>query len=256
MYATQRIAKIKELLLQNKIVNVTTLTEVLRVSDVTVRKDLDKLATEGFLAKIHGGAVLLENEVNKTSEPVSIPNPSTKELVARTAISLIDPKDAIFIGPGTTCYMMHSFLKKMPEVTVVTNNVSLSLEINRYVKKVFVLSGELCELRGLYHTQPYNSESGLEGFFVNKAFISCEGVDLEGGIAYSGILDYSFLKMIPQLCKQTHLMVERNKFNKIDLYSIGDISTISCVITDDCDDPRYHAYLAKNKIKFVIANQI
>ena len=255
VFATQRQEKIREVLLHDKIVDVSTLTELLNVSDVTVRKDLDKLAEEGFLAKIHGGAVLVENEAGRNQDIVNIPDYAAKKAIAKTAMSIVEARDAIFVGPGSTCYLMHSFFKNMPEITVVTNNVSLALEIHGYVKKVFLLGGEVRHLRGLHHNQPHDPEASLSGFFVNKAFFSAEGFDLQAGVAYSEILDYNLIKVIVRLCKSTYLMVDNGKFNKVDLYSIGDISLINCVITDNCEDKRYQKYLFENNTKFVFAYQ-
>ena len=71
MFASQRINLIKQILLDEKQVNITSLALRLNVSDVTVRKDLDVLEKEGFLKKVHGGAILTEDETQNPIEFVS-----------------------------------------------------------------------------------------------------------------------------------------------------------------------------------------
>ena len=58
MLATERVRRIREMLLEYKHVDINTLCSLLSVSMATVRRDLEKLEMEGFLNKVHGGAVL------------------------------------------------------------------------------------------------------------------------------------------------------------------------------------------------------
>lgn len=69
MLVAERLKKIKEILLQKKHVDVATLAELLNVSEVTIRRDLDKLESEGFLIKTYGGAILKE-EATKLLSPI------------------------------------------------------------------------------------------------------------------------------------------------------------------------------------------
>ncbi|MCG8573152.1 MAG: DeoR family transcriptional regulator [Spirochaetes bacterium] len=64
MFTLQRIEKIKEILREKKQIDVQSLSRILKVSDVTVRKYLDKLKEEGFITKTHGGAVLIDDKKN------------------------------------------------------------------------------------------------------------------------------------------------------------------------------------------------
>ena len=68
MFPAQRIALLKKIVSEQKSVDVATLCSHLQVSDVTVRKYLDKLEQEGFLIKMHGGAMLAENEADENQE--------------------------------------------------------------------------------------------------------------------------------------------------------------------------------------------
>jgi DeoR/GlpR family transcriptional regulator of sugar metabolism len=58
MFAIERIKIIKDYLNKDKHVSVAKLSSLLNVTEVTIRRDLEKLESEGFLKRAHGGAVL------------------------------------------------------------------------------------------------------------------------------------------------------------------------------------------------------
>ena len=60
MFAAARLEKIRELITQTKSIEISVLVDLLSVSEATIRRDLEKLEQEGFLYRIHGGAVLTE----------------------------------------------------------------------------------------------------------------------------------------------------------------------------------------------------
>ena len=101
MFAAERIKRVKEILLEYKHVDINTLCTLLSCSIATVRRDLDKLESEGFLIKAYGGAIL--NETNTQQIVLSEaddPYIKDKQHVAEIAVSLISDGDIIFFGPG------------------------------------------------------------------------------------------------------------------------------------------------------------
>ena len=60
MFKAARHEKIKEILLNQKQINVQTLSSWLNVSPVTIRSDFEELEKQGFLVRTHGGAILKE----------------------------------------------------------------------------------------------------------------------------------------------------------------------------------------------------
>ena len=103
MFAVQRANIIKEYLLEKKQVEVTTLSKLLNVSEVTIRRDLEKLEKEGFLIRTHGGAVLNEQETPDIPDIIDITLDEDMiedyEGIANIAAHMVDNGDII-------CYLM------------------------------------------------------------------------------------------------------------------------------------------------------
>src|SRR5207248_6742053 len=109
-------------------VRVSDLTELLAVSEMTVRRDLDTLAADGLLEKVHGGATLRGHlsADEPGFEAKSHRQLKEKEAIAREASLLVEPGQSIGITAGTTTWRLAHHLARMPELTVVTNSIQVA----------------------------------------------------------------------------------------------------------------------------------
>ena len=100
----------------------------LRVSDMTVRRDIDVLAARGLVKKVYGGATIRPQGTSEEPgfEEKSSREPAAKELIAAAAAGLIQPKATIAVSAGTTTYAAAAHLARIPQLTVVTNSVRVA----------------------------------------------------------------------------------------------------------------------------------
>ena len=114
-------------------VRVSDLTELLSVSEMTVRRDLDSLAASGFVEKVHGGATAHRRlsadepgfEVNSHRQLAE------KESIARAAAELVRPGQAIGLTAGTTTWRLAHHILGVPDLTVVTNSIAVANVLHR-----------------------------------------------------------------------------------------------------------------------------
>src|SRR5918911_2689903 len=125
MLAGQRQRLILEEVRRRGAVRVSELTELLAVSDMTIRRDLDVLASSGLVDKVHGGATVPGRP--STDEPgfeaKSHRQLEEKEAIARAAAKLVKPRDAVALTAGTTTWRLAHPLHGVPDLTVVTNSI-------------------------------------------------------------------------------------------------------------------------------------
>lgn len=128
LLAEQRRALILDEVRRRGGVRVNELTRKLGVSDMTVRRDLDALARQGVLEKVHGGAVpVVEASTHEPGfEAKSGLELTAKEDIARAAAELVAPGTAIALSGGTTTYALAHHLLEVPDLTVVTNSVRVA----------------------------------------------------------------------------------------------------------------------------------
>ena len=251
MFAAQRIEIIKDFLIKNKTADISTLTSILNVSDVTVRKDLDKLEKEKFLMKIHGGAVLCETDDQETANRIEISNHTAKLKIAELALTLIEEEDSIFIGPGSTCYIFSQNLKKIRSLSVVTNNIAVSNEIMTSIKRTYLLGGELKDTNGTPYTSDASSFENLNKLFVNKAFISIDGLDLHAGLTCDTLNKANLISSISGISKTLIVLADNEKFDRIGMYQAAPLERVSCVVTNRCDLDNYKTAFFERNIKLL-----
>ena len=126
-------------------VRVGDLTDLLSVSEMTVRRDLDSLAASGMVEKVHGGATA--NRRLSADEPgfeaKSHRQLAEKEAIARTAAELVRPGQAIALAAGTTTWRLAHHLLGVPDLTVVTNSIPVANVLNHEPRPdlIVVLTG-------------------------------------------------------------------------------------------------------------------
>ncbi len=258
MFQAQRIETLKNILLEKKSVDVSTLTSALDVSDVTVRKYLDILEAEGFLKKMHGGAILAEayDDQDNFDDEETILEFQAKEQIAELAMTCIEDGDSIFLGPGTTCYLLSKKLGSFKNITVVTNNVNALEHIAPVVRTLYFIGGEIVCRDGLMYSYGQKAINQLDGIFVQKAFISVAGVDLFAGLTINDIRQVEIFHKVESISRQQIVLADHNKFNKIGLHHIMPIDKIKIYISNEKLDSEYKKYFYENDIKILTSYDI
>ncbi len=180
--AEERRRIIVELVDRRANTTVQYLCDYFNVSSATIRNDLRDLEEEGALQRTHGGAVSIKK--NRFDLPYSdrlVEHREEKQAIGRYAASFIKPFDKIAIDTGTTTRELAMALTEIENITVVTNDLEVAYFLN-YNSKANVF------LTGGFLRKGFNSISGdtaintLENVYVDKAFISVEGIDIEKGL--------------------------------------------------------------------------
>jgi len=147
MFASERLGIIKGLLIDKKHINVSDLSSMLNVSEVTIRRDLEKLENEDFLTRTHGGAVI--NTVNTSEEENYIDNnedPYLRERmeISEIAVHMIEDNDVILLTPGLTNLCIARKIINKKNITVLTNdlNIAAVLSSNPSIK-IIIPGGDL-----------------------------------------------------------------------------------------------------------------
>ena len=99
----KRQSQILDLLNENKKVEVTKLSELLQVSQVTIRKDLDALESSGMLIRAHGYAVLNDSDDINTRMAYHY---ASKQRIAKQAVQSIEDGETIMIESGSCCALV------------------------------------------------------------------------------------------------------------------------------------------------------
>ena len=125
MLAEQRIEMILSALAERRALSVTDICQLTGASEATIRRDLNMLDEQRKLRKVHGGAVLVEDEFRIAEPAMEIKRQlytEEKRRIARYAASLVRDDDVVFLDAGTTVLEMANYLRQS-HALFITNNM-------------------------------------------------------------------------------------------------------------------------------------
>jgi DeoR/GlpR family transcriptional regulator of sugar metabolism len=251
-FLAERLDRIREILLERKSVDVGTLCKILDVSDVTIRKDLERLEEEKFLKKIHGGAVLAEGVDERYFQGSDLfPYYDEKVRIAEEAVGLIGKFDNIFIGPGTSCYLFAKMLFGHNNVRVITNNINTLSILYNAVKQVTVIGGQIGHRDQMMFSSGFDGLHDLDGIFLNKAIVTYNGVDPVGGFTLDEKVLVEIYEKIFSISREVIVLASTNKLNHHSMFRSADLSRADYFITTATMDADLKEGLEKGQVRII-----
>lgn len=241
------LAQLKE---QGKVI-VADLSRKYDVTEETIRRDLEKLERDGFAERTYGGAVLKENE--KEDLPFLVrkrTNVEAKKRIASTISEMIEDGDRIMLDASTTALFVAKQIRHKKNITVITNSIEILLELTD-VKgwKVLSTGGSLrTEALALFG---YQAERMVDDFYVDKAIISCKGVDYHKGCMDSNELEAGIKKQMLGAAATKILAVDSAKFGKASFTKIVDFAGVDMIVTDHIMNEEWNERMQDCNVKVI-----
>lgn len=232
MTLAERHNAILELLKQRGTVPVSDLAEILRVSSVTIRKDLTLLEEKKLLYRTHGSAILINPYINDrhVSEKEKL-NTEEKKAIGKMASTLIAPDDTIIIASGTTMFFLAHQIVPEDHLTVITSSITVTSILARYKNIDIIQLGGLVRNSSVSVVSEY-AEKMLEDFSCSKLFIGVDGIDLDYGLTTTNLLEASLNKSMIKAAQKTIVLTDSSKFGRRGFGKICGLDTIDQIITD------------------------
>lgn len=255
MFAAERRQLVLELVRNQGAVSLRELAAAVRASDVTVRRDLRHLESEGLLSRRHGGAVAA-GPVMAAPEPTHTEKgrqaADEKAAIAATAMELVSDGDAVVLGTGTTIQALASRLAVFAELTVVTNSllVAQSLAGSRHVEVVLVGGA----VRGsILATIGPAAEQMLAGMRVTTAFVSGDGLSSARGLSTPNISVASMDRALVATATRVAVLADHTKLGVDSVVRTVPPERIDDLYTDDEADRDELARFAELGVRVHVA---
>lgn len=257
MNMSKRHRFILDCLRESDYVDVPYLTDVLNVSEMTIRRDLARLEDEKLLLRVYGGARKMPPHIYEESlDNRLLENHAEKEAIAKYAASLVEDGDVIAMDASSTVFFMVDYLQDK-NITVITNNMSVVLGFSRSKTVDVIMLGGLLKKSSMY-TYGYDVLNTLEKYNSNKAFISSTSLDVKHGLMNVNIHESETKKAIINWADETYLLVDTSKFGKISYYNVTNLKNLDCIITNSGDFNQHTLgifnYCKNNNIKLHICD--
>ena len=232
-------------------VRVNELTRRLNVSDMTVRRDLDALARQGMVEKVHGGAVPVTEA--STHEPgfeaKSTLEPTAKEDIARAAAAMVAPGSAVALSGGTTTFALAHQLLDIPDLTVVTNSVRVADVFHTAQRAAAgpagsqLRSGGPCPgpatvvLTGGVRT-PSDSlvgpvaDQAIRSLHFDVLFLGVHGISVEAGLSTPNLAEAETNRHFVRSARRVVVVADHTKWGTVGLSSFASLDQVDALVTD------------------------
>jgi len=253
MLANQRRDKIIEMLNEDGTVKVSVLSQVFKVSEVTIRQDLEKLEQEGLIEREHGGAFLknLGQQVRDFAL-ANLINLDKKERIGKKAAEFIENGDTIILDSGTTTTEIARNIVDRRNLTVITNSINIVMILGSNPSINVILTGGEFKAPTLSLTGQKAADF-FNGLHVDKLFLATAGISLKSGLTYPSLSDIAVKKAMIDSAETVYLVADSTKIGKGSLASLGALSLIHYLITDSEITEKDKEIFIQNEIDFIIA---
>lgn len=234
-------------------VSIQELSDLMKVSGVTIRKDLKLLEEKHLLFRTRGGGSInnpytIERPINEKE----LINAAEKQKIARAALSLVGDSDSIMIGSGTTVFELARALHPNKHLTVITPAAKVTLELsNRPNVEVLQLGGIVRQnsssVAGSY------AERILADISCGVLFLGVDGIDLDFGFTITNIAEASLNQKMIECSQILVILADSTKFGRRGLGKICNFDQVEYVVTDDKVHPTTVQVLEERGIKVIVA---
>jgi DeoR/GlpR family transcriptional regulator of sugar metabolism len=246
--AGQRQQEILNAVNHSGAVRVSDLARSLGVSGATIRHDLESLAAQGLLAKVHGGATRLGgNPVEELGFAASARlRRREKEAIGARAAALIQPGSAIAVSAGTTTWSAARHLATIPGLTIVTNSVPVCEVLNRAAgldHTVILTGGTRTPSDALAGSV---AVAAIRSMHFDVLLLGVHGMTERTGFTTPNLLEAETNRAMVAASQKLIVLADHTKWERIGVSTIAALSDADIVITDASLDPAAAATLARH----------
>lgn len=254
MFQIERLEKIRTILQEKGSADVIWLSASLKVSEVTIRRDLEKLEAEGFLKRTYGGAVLAHQPAGQPAQaekaqtgfmPRALSQNSRR--LGEMCLGLIENHDIIFLADCDANIALAEKLDKKNGVVVFTNSLAVLWAMRESKRNRIALTGGEVNLE----TKLMTLESVNVPFpdiRINKAFFQFTGADFEQGLSVNIRTEAMLYRELKSKSRQMVGIMEGSAFDKAGLIKLGELTEIDVLVADGDIPKNYKEVFYQNGV--------
>ncbi|NQT23810.1 DeoR/GlpR transcriptional regulator [candidate division KSB1 bacterium] len=233
-------------------VGVQELSDLFKVSSVTIRNDLTFLENKNLLYRTRGGAIkqtkvaidlALSEKAKKNSE--------MKKRIGVKAASFIQDGDTIILDSGTTTMEIAKQLKQFKNLVVITHALNIASELAGSDGIDIIMPGGMLREKSFSLVGPM-AEKNLKEYYCDRLFLAVDGFDTKYGISTPCVSEAQLNRVMAEIAREVIVVADSSKFGKRSFAHILPVSKIDKVITDDGLDELERKKLENQNIEFIV----
>ncbi len=242
--SSARRLSILEIVAKKRSVTVTELAEVFPVSPITLRRDLDRLAEENLIERVHGGAM--------ARSVIAVAPPASEQLrhlsdaqraIGREASTRVRDGDYVILESGSTCLAVVPHLRGRRTLKIVTASPRLASTLAALVESEglameIICSGGILNVRKDFFLGPH-ARQFFESCRVDLALLSVTAIDLQAGITADSPTEAEISRTILERSAKRKIgLIVSGKLERTSFARVAGAEVLDEIITDSGADPQ------------------
>ncbi|MBO4315079.1 MAG: DeoR/GlpR transcriptional regulator [Prevotella sp.] len=253
MFANQRREKILDMIREDGQVKVAHLSRIFKVTEVTIRQDLERLEEQGFIVREHGGAILSNSRSNVMElQLANQQNMEAKRAIAAEAVKLIHDGDTIILDSGSTTTEIARLITGFHNLRVITNALNIAMILGRDPSIDLNVTGGEFKSPTLSLTGDKAAEY-FSNIHADKLFLATAGINLRTGLTYPSTSDLVVKKSMIEAADVVYLVADSTKIGKSSFASLGALSLVDYIITDSLITKEQEKMFTDYDVKHILA---
>jgi len=249
----ERQIQILQVLSRNQRISVAEICQSFEISEATARRDLETLANQGKLQRVHGGAIPIAQAppespfLTRREEQADC-----KQRIGRAASELIQDGETIILGSGSTVLELASHLRDRRNLTVITNSLpAMNILAERSEVTLICLGGvmRLSELSFIGHI----AEMSLEEVRANKVFIGIRAINLEQGLTSEYLPEAKTDRALLHAAQEAIVLADHTKFGQVSAALLVPVEEVRTIVTDTETPREFIEGLRERGVNIIIA---
>lgn len=236
MLAERRRALIADAVRRHGAVRVAELVDRFGVSDMTIRRDLDVLAADGAVEKVHGGAVAVTGAAAEEPwfEAKAGIAAAAKEAIATAAADLVEPGSVVALSAGSTTYAVAAKLLRVPRLTVVTNSLPIA-DLLRAAGRdgdaptLLLTGGTPTPSAALVGPL---ADRALAGLHVDLLVLGTHGMSERAGLSTPNLAEGQTNRALIAAARRVVVVADHSKWGLAALSTFAGLDEVGCLVTD------------------------
>jgi len=250
--APQRRERLRQMVESRRAARLEELSAVLGVSQATVRRDLDELASAGKLRRVHGGAVATDERPSELRFDVKAGEAAReKARIAARAVELLAPDDTVYLDSGSTVLEAARLLRGWTRLTVVTNSLPAANELAGRGPRLIVVGGEL-RPTSLALVGPLTHHL-LDSLHFDRALMGTFAFSFEEGLTTTDPAEAYTKELVMERTREVVLLADSRKVGTRSFVHAGRLEAVDVLVTDSSIDDRTARALERRGIKVIRA---
>lgn len=232
METNKRKQKIMDLLKTNGSVKVADLSEMFKISEVTIRTYLADMEKKGLLSRVHGGAISSYKPYYSMDMTQRLEtNQSEKVEIANKIAKMIEPNDTVMLNSGTTTLLTFRKFPTDYNLNIVTNSIAIALEASGNPNYNVILIGGALNTKYQF-SFGIDAISQLKNYHADKFVLSVDGIDPLNGFTTYYDKEAEVDRIMIEQSDKCIVAADFSKFNRSAFVKIADIAVADCIVTN------------------------